>query len=71
MHGTAAQPAKTVTRGKSKIDELREKLAIARQNLVEAVSERSPESVLRPLRNKVGQLLERIERHHLADRFRR
>jgi hypothetical protein len=57
-------------RSKKKIDGLREELAAAREKLVEAVSARARESVLMPLRNKVGELLEKIEKAYSAERFR-
>jgi hypothetical protein len=71
VSGTAVQSAKTDARKQSKLDELREELARAREKLVEAVSERSRENVLTPLRNKVGELLEKMEKLYSAERFRR
>jgi hypothetical protein len=62
---------KATKRKQNTLDELREELAAAREKLVEAVSQRSRENVLAPLRNKVGELLERIERLCSAERFRR
>jgi hypothetical protein len=61
---------KRSSRSKKKIDGLREELAAAREKLVEAVSARARESVLMPLRNKVGELLEKIEKAYSAERFR-
>jgi hypothetical protein len=55
----------------SKIEEVREELAVAREKLAEAISERARENVLMPLRNRVGELLEQIERLYSAERFRR
>jgi hypothetical protein len=66
MHGTVAR-----ARNRNKLGEAQAELATAREKLVEAVSERAPEHVLRPLRTKVGMLLEKIEMLHSADRFRR
>jgi hypothetical protein len=71
VHGTVIQSAKADKRKRSQLDELREELAIAREKLVKAVSERSRENALTPLRNKVGELLEKIERLYSAERFRR
>jgi hypothetical protein len=71
MRETVARPTKSDSRKVRKIDELRDRLAIARENLVQAVSERSPESVLMPLRNKVGELLEKIEMLYAVKRLRR
>jgi hypothetical protein len=69
MHGTVKE--KTGARSESKLDEARAELALAREKLVEAISERAPERVLLPLRNNVGRLLEKVEMLHSADRFRR
>ena len=71
MHGTVIESAKADVRKLSKLEELREELAIAREKLVAAVSKRSREEVLRPLRNDVGELLEKIEKVYSAERFRR
>ena len=71
VHGTVIQSAKADKRKRSQLDEVREELAIAREKLVQAVSVRSRENVLTPLRNKVGELLEKIERLYSAERFRR
>jgi hypothetical protein len=71
VHGTVIQSAKADVRKLSKLEELREELAIAREKLVAAVSKRSREEVLRPLRNDVGELLEKIEKVYSAERFRR
>ena len=71
MHGTVSQSEKAGVRSKNKLGEVQAELAAAREKLVEAISERAPEHVLRPLRNKVGMLLEKIETLHSADRFRR
>ena len=71
MHGTVVQCANALSRRHSKLDELREELVIARNNLVAAVAERSSENLLAPLRNKVGELLESIEKLYSVDRFRR
>jgi hypothetical protein len=71
VHGTVMRATKATKRKQSTLDELREELAAAREKLVEAVSQRSRENVLAPLRNKVGELLERIERLCSAERFRR
>jgi hypothetical protein len=71
VHGTVIESAKADVRKLNKLDELREELAIAREKLVAAVSKRSREEVLRPLRNDVGELLEKIERAYSAERFRR
>lgn len=68
MHGTVLEPRKANTQ---RIDEARAELAVAREALVEAVSDRAPEHVLMPLRNRVGKLLEKIEMLYAADRFRR
>jgi hypothetical protein len=54
---------------KSKLDEARVEHAIAREKLVEAVSDRSPESVFEAKQG--GELLEKIARLYSADRFRR
>jgi len=59
MHGTATQPEKAGVRSSNK---LQAELATAREKLVEAISERAPEPVLRPLRNKVGFLWRRSRR---------
>ena len=69
MHGTVTE--KTGTQSRNKLDETRVELAVAREKLVEAISERAPERILLPLRNNVGRLLERVEMLHSADRFRR
>jgi hypothetical protein len=69
MHGTVTE--KIGARSASKLDEARAELALAREKLVEAISERAPERVLLPLRNNVGRLLEKVEMLHSADRFRR
>jgi hypothetical protein len=66
----AAHFEKGSSRSKRKIDGLREELAIAREKLVEAVSARARENVLMPLRNKVGELLEKIEKAYSSERFR-
>ena len=71
MHGTVVQSANALSRRHSQLDELREELVIARNNLVAAVAERSSENLLAPLRNKVGELLESIEKLYSVDRFRR
>ena len=71
VHGTVIESAKADVRKLSKLEELREELAIAREKLVAAVSKRSREEVLRPLRNDVGELLEKIEKVYSAERFRR
>jgi hypothetical protein len=61
----------TGAQGRNKLDEARAELALAREKLVEAISERAPERILLPLRNNVGRLLEKVEMLHSADRFRR
>jgi hypothetical protein len=71
VHGTVIESTKADVRKLSKLDELREELVIAREKLVAAVSKRSREDVLRPLRNDVGELLEKIEKVYSAERFRR
>jgi hypothetical protein len=69
MHGTVTE--KTGAQSRNKLDEARAELAVAREKLVEAISERAPERILLPLRNNVGRLLEKVEMLHSADRFRR
>jgi hypothetical protein len=71
VHGTVIQSVNADKRKRSNLDELREELAMAREKLVEAVSQRSRENVLTPLRNKVGEVLEKIERLCSAERYRR
>jgi hypothetical protein len=71
MHGTVIQFEKARDRSRNKLGEAQAELAVARQKLVEAVGKRAPEDVLRPLRNRVGILLEKIETLHSVDRFRR
>jgi hypothetical protein len=70
LHGTFVR-SNPVARRPSKLDELRVELVVARQNLVAAVFDRSPESLVGPLRNRVGDLLENIERLYSRDRLRR
>jgi hypothetical protein len=71
MLGDGSRLAKRNSQNKSKIEEVREELAVAREKLAEAISERARENVLMPLRNRVGELLEQIERLYSAERFRR
>jgi hypothetical protein len=71
VQGSVIPLAKADKRKQSALDELREELAIAREKLVEAVSQRSRENVLTPLRNKVGEILEKIEKLYSAERRRR
>jgi hypothetical protein len=71
VHGTIIKSAKLDTGKQSRLDELREELVVARQKLVAAVSKRSRDEVLGPLRNEVGLLLEKIEKLCSAERFRR
>ena len=71
MHGTITQAEKTGAQIKNKLDEARAELALAREKLVEAISERAPERVLLQLRNNVGRLLEKVEMLHSVGRFRR
>jgi hypothetical protein len=54
-----------------KMSHLRDALILARERLVRAVSERAPESVLIPLRNSVGDILEKIERVHIRESRRK
>jgi hypothetical protein len=70
MHGKVSQTEKSAQR-RSNLHDARAELALARERLVVAISEREPDRVLMPLRNKVGRLLEKIELLHSADRFRR
>jgi hypothetical protein len=67
----AVRFTKRNSQGKSKIEEVREELAVAREKLVQAISESARENVVMPLRNRVGELLEKVERLYLDERFRR
>ena len=71
MHGVVGHSQGNVLSNSAKIAKLREALALAREQLVRAVGDRGPETVLTPLRNRIALLLEDIERLHGRDRLRR
>jgi hypothetical protein len=70
MHAALAPSANPVSRRHNRLQELNEELVVARSNLVAAVSDRSPDGLLVPLRAKVVELLETIERLYSVERLR-
>jgi hypothetical protein len=71
MHGVVGNSQRSALSDSAKMAKLREALALAREQLVRAVSDRGADTVLSPLRNRVAVLLEEIERLHGRNRFRR
>jgi len=68
MHGVVGNSQRSDS---AKMAKLREALALAREQLMRAVSDRGADTVLSLLRNRVAVLLEEIERLHGRNRFRR
>jgi hypothetical protein len=71
MHGVVGHSQGNIWSNSAEVAKLREALALAREQLVQAVGDRGGETVLTPLRNRIALLLEDIEKLHGRDRFRR
>ena len=69
MQATTIAPPRRISANAVQMAQLQEALVAARNSLVAAVAARSSEDVVAPLRNRVGELLDKIERLHFPRRF--